>query len=149
MALLYIDCTSGSEQMFDTKWDHLPGRFNLKSKISSLNLISFLSILLVTGCDVQRRQTDAQLGLNSQQSAGRRIYDQYCDRCHAPYSSRSRQGPSMQGVFKNRYLSLSGLPANDERVSEIIRAGRGKMHGYSQVLSQQQIENLLTYLHTL
>jgi mono/diheme cytochrome c family protein len=126
-----------------------PGTLNLKSKISSLNLISFLSILMVTGCDVQRRQSDAQLGLNSQQSAGRRIYDQYCDRCHAPYSSRARQGPSMQGVFKTRYLSLSGLPANDERVSEIIRAGRGKMHGYSQVLSQQQIEDLLTYLHTL
>ena len=123
--------------------------FNLKSRISNLNLISFLSILLVTGCDVQRRQTDAQLGLNSQQSGGRRIYDQYCDRCHAPYSSRARQGPSMQGVFKNRYLSLSGLPANDERVSEIIRTGRGKMHGHSQVLSQQQIEDLLAYLHTL
>ena len=122
--------------------------FNLKFRISNLNLISFLSILLVTGCDVQRRQSDAQLGLNSQQSAGRRIYDQYCDRCHAP-SSRARQGPSMQGVFKNRYLSLSGLPANDERVSEIILAGRGKMHGYSQVLNQQQIENLLAYLHTL
>ena len=126
-----------------------PRTFNLKSKISSLDLISFLSILLVTGCDVQRRQSDAQLGLNSQQAAGRRIYDHYCDRCHAPYSSRGRQGPSMRGVFKNRYLSLSGLPANDERVSEIIRAGRGKMPGYSQVLSQQQIEDLLAYLHTL
>jgi len=55
----------------------------------------------------------------------------------------------MQGVFKTRYLSLSGLPANDERVSEIIRTGRGKMHGHSQVLSQQQIEDLLAYLHTL
>ena len=123
--------------------------FSLKSKISSLKLISCLSILLGAGCDVQRRQSDAQLGLNSQQAAGRRIYDHYCDRCHAPYSSRGRQGPSMQGVFKNRYLSLSGLPANDERVSEIIRAGRDKMPGYSQVLSQQQIEDLLAYLHTL
>ena len=55
----------------------------------------------------------------------------------------------MQGVFKNRYLSLSGLPANDERVAEIVRTGRGKMLGYSQVLNQQQIEDLLAYLHTL
>ena len=106
-------------------------------------------MLIAVGCDVQRRQSDAQLGLNSQQAAGRRIYDQYCDRCHAPYSSHGRQGPSMRGVFKNRYLSLSGLPANDERVAEIIRTGRGKMPGYSQVLNQQQIENLLAYLHTL
>ena len=126
-------------------------RGSFQSKISNLKLILFLcvSMLVADGCDVQRRQTDAQLGLNSQQSAGRRIYDQYCDRCHAPYSSRGRQGPSMQGVFKNRYLSLSGLPANDERVAEIVRTGRGKMPGYSQVLSQQQIEDLLAYLHTL
>jgi mono/diheme cytochrome c family protein len=55
----------------------------------------------------------------------------------------------MRGVFKNRYLSLSGLPANDERVTEIIRSGRGKMPGYSQILNQPQIENLLAYLHTL
>lgn len=135
--------------MFENRMGMGSSRRTLRSKISNLKLISFLAILWVTGCDVQRRQTDAQLGLNSQQSAGRRIYDQYCDRCHAPYSSRARQGPSMRGVFKNRYLSLSGLPANDERVSEIIGAGRGKMHGYSQVLSQQQIEDLLTYLHTL
>ena len=123
--------------------------FNLKSKINNLKLLPFLSILLLVGCDVRLRQTDAQLGLNSQQAAGRRIYDQYCDRCHAPYSSRGRQGPSMRGVFKNQYLSLSGLPANDERVAEIIRTGRGKMPGYSQVLNQRQIEDLLAYLHTL
>ena len=127
------------------------GMFSLKSRIRNLKLIPFLcgSLLLVGACDIQRRQTDAQLGLNPRQAAGRHIYDQYCDRCHAPYSSRGRQGPSMQGVFKNRYLSLSGLPANDERVAELIRTGRGKMPGYSQVLSQQQVEDLLSYLHTL
>jgi mono/diheme cytochrome c family protein len=135
--------------MFEDRMGSWRGSF--QSKISNLKLIPLLcvSMLVADGCDVQRRQTDAQLGLNSQQAAGRRIYDQYCDRCHAPYSSRGRQGPSMQGVFKNRFLSLSGLPANDERVAEIIRTGRGKMPGYSQVLSQQQIEDLLAYLHTL
>jgi mono/diheme cytochrome c family protein len=55
----------------------------------------------------------------------------------------------MQHVFNKRYLSLSGLPANDDRVTELVRAGRGKMPGYSQVLNQQQIEDLLAYLHTL
>ena len=40
---------------------------------------------------------------------------------------RRRQGPSMKGVFKRPYLPLSGLPANDERVGEIIRFGRSKM----------------------
>jgi hypothetical protein len=44
---------------------------------------------------------------------------------------------------------VSGIPANDARVGEVIRIGRGKMEGYSNVLNQQQLEDLLAYLHTL
>jgi len=101
------------------------------------------------GCDVERRRSDAELGLNRQQAAGRHIYDEYCDRCHAPYSSRGRRGPSMKHVFKQPYLPLSGMPANDDRVGDVIRMGRNKMPAYSQVLTEQQITDLLAYLHTL
>jgi len=105
-------------------------------------------LLLLTGCD-ERRRSDAELGLNPQQAAGRRLYDNYCDRCHAPYSSRGRQGPPMKGLFKRQYMPLSGMPANDDRVGDIIRMGRNKMPGYSQVMTQQQIDGLLAYMHTL
>jgi mono/diheme cytochrome c family protein len=44
---------------------------------------------------------------------------------------------------------LSGLPANDERVTDIIRGGRNEMPSYSQTLSSQEIQQLLAYLHTL
>ena len=107
------------------------------------------SLLLLAACDVERRRSDAELGLNPQQAAGRRVYDQYCDRCHAPYSSRGKQGPGMKGVFKKQYLPLSGMPANDDRVSEIIKLGRSKMPGFAQVLDQQQVEDMLAYMHTL
>jgi mono/diheme cytochrome c family protein len=106
-------------------------------------------LLFLSGCDVERRKSDAELGLNPQQASGRHIYDQYCDRCHAAYSSRNRQGPSLQGIYKHQYLPESGMPANDARVGDIIRFGRNKMEGYSQVLTQEQIEDLLAYLHTL
>ena len=112
-------------------------------------LVLVLSLWPLAGCEAQRRQSDAELGLNPQQIAGRRIYDNYCDRCHAPYSSRGRQGPGMKGVFQRQYLPMSGMPANDDRVSDIVRMGRNKMPGYGQVLSQQQISDLLAYLHTL
>lgn len=111
--------------------------------------VSVMSLFLLAGCDVQLRKTDAQLGLNPQQAAGRRIYDSYCDRCHAPYSSRGRQGPSMKNVFKKKYLPMSGMPANDDRVTDIVKMGRDKMPGYAQTLNQQQISDLLAYLHTL
>src|SRR5579862_7554157 len=93
-----------------------------------LILCSCLAIVsLFVGCHAERRQSDAELGLNPQQAAGRRVYDNYCDRCHAPYSSRGRQGPSMQGIFKRPFLPMSGMPANDDRVTDIVRMGRNKM----------------------
>ena len=108
-----------------------------------------LGLALASGCDAERRKSDAELGLNPQQSAGRKIYDSHCDRCHEPYSTRGKKGPGLKGIFQNKYLSLSGLPANDERVSEIVLHGRNEMPAYSQTLSPQDIQVLLTYLHTL
>lgn len=108
-----------------------------------------IGLLALSACTPERRKSDAELGLTPQQSAGRKVYDAYCDRCHEPYTSRGKQGPSLEGTFKRSFLPLSGLPANDDRVVEIIKFGRSKMPGYGQVLSQQQIEDLLVYLHTL
>jgi mono/diheme cytochrome c family protein len=108
-----------------------------------------LAVISALACDVERRKSDAELGLNSQQAAGRRIYDAECGRCHEPYSTRGKKGPGLKGIFQRKYLSLSGLPANDERVTDIIRLGRGEMPGYSQKLGPQDIQDLLAYLHTL
>ena len=115
-------------------------------------LVLFASLgLLVSAlaCELERRKSDAELGLNSQQATGRRVYDRYCDQCHEPYSSRGKKGPGLKGVFKKPYLSESGLPANDDRVGEIIRYGRSKMPAFGRDLSDQQIQDLLVYLHTL
>lgn len=114
-----------------------------------LGLLGAMAILFLSACDAAPRKSDGELGLNPQQAAGRRIYDRNCDQCHEPYSSRGKKGPGFKGVFKRQYLSESGLPANDERVGEIIRFGRSKMPAYGQVLDQQQIDDLLAYMHTL
>jgi mono/diheme cytochrome c family protein len=108
-----------------------------------------LALLALAGCEVERRKSDAELGLNPQQAEGRKLYDNYCARCHEPYSSRGKKGPGLKGVFKQQYLSLSGLPANDDRVTDIIKYGRAKMEGFNQVMTDQQIKDLLAYLHTL
>jgi len=111
--------------------------------------VAILALVALASCDVERRKSDAELGLNPQQAAGRKIYDHYCDRCHEPYSSHGRKGPSLKGVFKHQYLSQSGLPANDERMTDIVKYGRAKMEGFGQVMTEQQIKDLLAYLHTL
>lgn len=112
-------------------------------------LAASVAIVAMAACDVERRKSDAELGLNPQQAAGRRVYDSECGRCHEPYSTRGKKGPGLKGVFQRKYLSLSGLPANDERVTDIIRLGRNEMPSYSQKLSAQDIQDLLAYMHTL
>jgi len=119
------------------------------TKFSFGGMIALLALITLFACDVEPRKSDAELGLNAQQSAGRRIYDDRCDRCHEPYSTRGKKGPGLKGMFQHKYLSLSGLPANDERVTDIIRLGRNEMPGYSQTLNSQDIQDLLAYLHTL
>ena len=115
----------------------------------AVSLAVLLIVSMFCACDVARRKSDAELGLNPQQAAGRKIYDHDCDRCHEPYSTRGKKGPGLKGIFNNKYLPISGLPANDERVSDIIRLGRKEMPGYSRVLNQQDMDDLLAYMHTL
>lgn len=123
--------------------------FRSRLLVACFSAVIALSLILLAGCEAERRKSDAELGLNAQQSAGRKLYDEYCDRCHNPYSTRGRQGPGLRGVFKKQYLAVSGIPANDARVGEIIRIGRGKMEGFSNVLTQQQLDDMLAYMHTL
>ena len=112
-------------------------------------LTSAFALAALAGCDVERRRSDAELGLNPQQAHGRKLYDNYCDRCHRPYSTKGRKGPGLKGVFAHQFLSQTGLPATDERVSDMIRDGRPNMPGYNQVMSTQDLQDLLAYLHTL
>lgn len=105
-------------------------------------------LAVLAGCDAEPRKTDAELGLNPQQAQGRRVYDVRCAECHFAYSTRNLRGPSLHGLFKKQFMT-NGIPANDERVSDIILLGRAKMPAFQQKLTQQQFDDLLAYLHTL
>lgn len=122
---------------------------SLSCRLGLALAVGAMALIACGGCDVERRKSDAELGLNAQQAAGRRLYDQHCDRCHEPYSSGDKKGRSLQGVFKKPFLSQSGMPANDERVSEMILTGRNMMPAFGQVMSQPQVQDLVAYLHTL
>ncbi|HEY1678808.1 MAG TPA: cytochrome c [Candidatus Sulfotelmatobacter sp.] len=108
-----------------------------------------MAAIAFPACDVERRKSDTELGLNAQQAVGRKIYDAECDRCHEAYSTRGKKGPPLMGIFQHKYLSLSGLPANDERVTDIVQHGRKDMPAFGQKFGPDDMENLLAYLHTL
>jgi mono/diheme cytochrome c family protein len=113
-----------------------------------ISAIILVAITILTACEAEPRKTDAELGLNPQQAYGRRVYDARCAECHYAYSTRNLRGPSLAGLFKHPYMK-NGMPANDDRVSDIILLGRSKMPGFQQKLTPQQMEALMAYLHTL
>jgi len=51
-------------------------------------------------------------------------------------------------MYKKPYLP-SGTPANDERVTNTIEHGRGLMPAMGSSLDEQELADLLGYLHTL
>jgi mono/diheme cytochrome c family protein len=122
---------------------------NLKrARFVFLPLIALTASLILFGCDAEPHKTDAELGLNTQQAAGRRVYETRCADCHFAYIGRNLKGPSLQGLFKKPFMK-NGMPANDDRVSDIVLLGRAKMPAFQNKLTQEQMDELMAYLHTL
>lgn len=111
-------------------------------------ILPILTAILLVGCTVERRKSDVELGLNAQEARGRAVFDQHCDRCHEAYSSGGKKGPSLKGMYKKQFLP-SGMPANDQRVSDVIIMGRAKMPAFNNAINDRQLQDLLAYLKTL
>jgi len=86
--------------------------------------------------------------LNAQQQAGHVLFQSQCARCHNDRTNAPLNGPALVGVFKQPYLH-SGAPANDERVTDTVMHGHGLMPALGNSIDQQQMNDLLAYLHTL
>jgi mono/diheme cytochrome c family protein len=114
------------------------------SFLAGVVLMAFLA-----GCsDDTSGKSDAELGLNAQQAAGRHLYQQTCAPCHDAHSVPGQNGPSLKGLFKKQFLP-SGMPANERFVGQTILSGRNMMPAVGGSLTQQQLDDLLAYLHTL
>lgn len=79
---------------------------------------------------------------------GHAVFQSNCAECHYANQDSALHGPGLQGVFKKPYLP-SGAPANDNRVRATILRGRGMMPAFGETLDDQQVQDLIAYLHTL
>jgi mono/diheme cytochrome c family protein len=109
----------------------------------------FVFLGLLSGCGKDpAKMSDAELGLNAQQSRGRKVYNIYCVNCHPAYSSSGNKGPGLKNLFKKEYLP-SGLTVTDEHVLQSIVQGRNMMPRFGDQLDRQEIDDVIAYLHTL
>ncbi len=86
--------------------------------------------------------------------AGQKIFDQNCTLCHFPDQTKTKIGPGLEGILKNKELPYSHRPATVANVREQIEKGnaQGKpmpMPPFADKLSKADLSNLIAYLKTL
>jgi len=76
--------------------------------------------------------------------AGQQVFTQRCFQCHSVIPDQVRFGPSLHGV-----LSKPHPRKTDAQVRTILKNGQGKMPPFKDVLTKEDTDNLLAYLHSL
>jgi mono/diheme cytochrome c family protein len=115
--------------------------------VGRLLALALIGTMLIAGCK-QLPQPTPLNELNAQQTRGYYVFQQHCRTCHSDRVSQPLYGPALRGVFKKKYLP-SGAPANDDRVAATIINGYGIMPAQGRTMSDQNLKDLMAYLHTL
>jgi mono/diheme cytochrome c family protein len=134
--------TQSRENLWDLKKEK-----TLKHAVRLFGVASVAAATLLAGCH-HLPPSKPLSELTPTETRGYTVFQQQCAQCHNPNSEQPLHGPGLQGTFKKPYLP-SGAPANDDRVRATILDGRNMMPAYANVLDDQQINDLLAYLHTL
>jgi mono/diheme cytochrome c family protein len=111
-------------------------------------LLALLSLLFAAAGCKSLPPGKPLASLTPEEARGRAVFVSTCARCHNAYDMQALHGPSLFGVFRKPYLQ-SGAPARDDRVMEVVLHGRNLMPPSGGNLADQQLQDLLRYLHTL
>lgn len=104
--------------------------------------------MAMAGCEPSLPPSKPLNSLTEQEARGRQVFVHQCSRCHYPDSDSALHGPGLFALYRRKYLR-SGAPANDDRVTTVIVHGRGMMPAMGDTMDDQQLQDLLAYLHTL
>ena len=79
---------------------------------------------------------------------GKSVFEDNCAVCHNADSDEKKMGPGLKGLFKHDKLK-NGKKPTEANVKAIINAGGNGMPAYSDMLSDEERDNVLAYLKTL
>jgi mono/diheme cytochrome c family protein len=86
--------------------------------------------------------------LTPQQAEGKHLYAVRCAHCHEDNDlALKKPPPDLHAMFERSALP-SGAPATDAEVRRVILAGKGFMPGFTGRFTEEQMTDLLKYLHT-
>jgi mono/diheme cytochrome c family protein len=112
---------------------------------ASLAVFSAAGLFAALGCkSLPPSKPESQW--TPEEARGAAVYRVHCARCHYPTSTRGLNGPGFQAITKVPAMP-SGAPPTDERMTNVIIHGRNMMPATA--LTEDQLRDLLAYLHTL
>ena len=129
----------------DNRWLRPSFQFLLRPRSRDVLVLcaSFFGLIACTS-----KPSTQSRPLTAQEQRGRDLFQANCAICHNAYKQEPLQGPPLEAMFRKQALP-SGLPATDAHVRETILTGRRNMPPFNTLLDDQQIDDLLAFLHTL
>jgi mono/diheme cytochrome c family protein len=121
-------------------------RENRRGRIFGDGILWFLGIaagigLGLTGCH-------RAPSLTPRETEGKHLYSVRCAHCHEDNDlALKKVPPDLHDVFRRTTLP-SGALATDAEVKRVVLSGKGMMPSFAGRFSDDQINDLLAYLHT-
>ena len=114
----------------------------LKSTLTSLSLGAVLAASLMTAQEktAEKKTVDPVV-------AGKEVFEQ-CSGCHNADSDEKKMGPGLKGLFSKAKMK-NGKKPTEESVKALINAGGGGMPAYEDMLSKDELSQVMAYLKTL
>jgi mono/diheme cytochrome c family protein len=121
----------------------IPQTAVMPSKRAAGFLVLAVVLSAQTGCSYFRKRNERAI------LQGKALFELHCCGCHnGKSSSLGKNPPSLSGIFRRPTLP-SGAPATDAQVRSTVLEGRsGIMPSFSNTLSDEEIGNIIRYLHT-
>jgi mono/diheme cytochrome c family protein len=107
------------------------------------NMIAAALLPLVL-CVVAAHAQPAAASGQPSAAAGQQVFVQKCMQCHSVNKDQVLLGPSLWGE-----MTKSPHKKTAAQIRVIIKNGKGKMPPWGTMLSEQDIDNVLAYLHSL
>ena len=101
-----------------------------RQRFSLCLCVSVVNVFLLTACYVERRKSDAELGLTPQQPPAAASTTTIAIVATNPIPPAANRAQPERRLPEASISRLSGMPANDARVTDIVRIGRDKMPGF-------------------
>ena len=131
----------------------------------SRSAATLLAIFLTIGCQGTDQQAgNGELPVADQSSPaqpasvddpverGRRAYFKHCVACHSPDTDEYIAGNSLKGYFDQPPTELSDgtlFPRTDEAIRNLIAEGTQNMPPLMKGITPQELDDILTYVHSL